>query len=230
MISAHARRRNRGGRILHPGGLLALGTRAQATDNAVLLFHAEAAMSESPNDNQLILVPQISHYPGHEARARAVVRWLVQQNIIEELPSTCGRGPGGMGYAIAAGARRVVEAPHRLPFDQPLNGMEIVYQRCIFTPQRGFLEEAGCPECRQEIGEALFASLDEWMPGHTDNFTCPLCGHEDDINGFLFLQPCGFSNLGFIFNNWADARFTRPFLAAFAERLGYPASAVEVRY
>ena len=45
------------------------------------------------------------------------------------------------------------------------------------------------------------------MPGHTDNFTCPRCGHEDDINGFYSLQPCGFSNLGFIFNNWADAGF-----------------------
>ena len=36
----------------------------------------------------------------------------------------------------------------------------------------------------------LFDSLDEWMPGDTDNFSCPQCGHEDDVNGFLFLQPC----------------------------------------
>lgn len=183
----------------------------------------------TPPANQLILVPQISRYPAHEARARAMVRWLVQQEIVEELPSTCGRGPGAMGYAIASGARRVVEKPEQLPFGRPVNGMEIVYQRCIFTPQQGFLEEAGCPECRQEVGEVLFASLDEWMPGTTDNFICPECGHEDDINGFLFLQPCGFSNLGFIFNDWAEARFTPTFLAAFAERLGFPLSMVEVR-
>jgi exodeoxyribonuclease VII large subunit len=57
--------------------------------------------------------------------------------------------------------------------------------------------------------EAVARAVEDWMPGHTDNFTCPLCGHEDDINGFLFLQECGFSNLGFIFNNWAERGSSR---------------------
>lgn len=67
------------------------------------------------------------------------------------------------------------------------------------------------------------------MPGETDNFTCPECGHEDDINGFLFLQPCAFSNLGFIFNDWAAARLRPAFIEEFAERLGHPVSLVQVR-
>jgi Zn ribbon nucleic-acid-binding protein len=180
------------------------------------------------NAHQAIIVPQISSFPGHEARARAILRWLVQQNIVEERVTTCGRSHSRMAYAPATGARRVVEQPQRLPFGQPVNGLELVYKRCIYTPTAGFLEEAGCPACRQEIGEALFDSLEQWMPGHTDNFSCPECGHEDDINGFLFLQPCGFSNLGFIFNNWGEARFTQGFLDEFAERLGYPISLVHV--
>lgn len=181
------------------------------------------------SDQQTILVPQISSFPGHEARARVILRWLVQQQIVEELASTCGRTGSRMAYAVAPGARRVVERPQALPFGQPVNGLEIVYKRCIYTPTEDFLEEAGCPECRQEVGEALFDSLEQWMPGHTDNFVCPECGHEDDINGFLFLQPCGFSNLGFIFNNWGDVRFTRAFLDEFAARLGYPLSLVQAR-
>ena len=132
-----------------------------------------------------------------------------------------------MAYAIAPGASRVVESAERLPFGQPVNGLEVIYRRCIYTPIEDFLEEAGCPECRREVGEALFESLDEWMPGETDNFTCPECRHEDDINGFLFLQPCGFSNLGFIFNGWADARFTPAFVEEFAERLGHPVALVQ---
>ncbi|MHA6494235.1 sugar ABC transporter ATPase [Pseudomonas borbori] len=180
------------------------------------------------SEQQAIIVPQISSFPGHEARARVVVRWLVQQNIIEPQLSTCGRTFKQMGHAIAPGARAVVEQPQLLPFNQPVNGLEIVYKRCIFTPTSGFLEEAGCPQCRQEVGEALFDSLEEWMPGHSDNFSCPQCGHEDDINGFLFLQPCGFSNLGFIFNNWAQASFKPAFLDEFAARLGYPVSVVRV--
>lgn len=175
---------------------------------------------------QSILVPQISTFPGHEAKARAILRWLAKREIVEALPTTSGLGAKGMAYAIGPGARHVVEQPQHLPFDLSVNGLEIITRRCIYTPTEGFLEEAGCPECRKEVGEALFDSLDEWMPGHTDNFICPECGHEDDINGFLFLQPCGFSNLGFIFNNWGAARFTRGFLEEFTERLGYPASLV----
>lgn len=177
---------------------------------------------------QLILVPQISSVPAHEQKARAMLRWLVKRQIVEGLPTTCGHGGNGMAYAIAPGARQIAEDPPRLPYGQPLNGLQIVTRRCIYTPTRDFLEEAGCPHCRQEVGAPLFDSLEAWWPGETDNFTCPLCGHEDDINGFLFLQPCGFSNLGFIFNNWDAAGFDGAFLDAFAERLGYPLAVVQV--
>ena len=180
------------------------------------------------NQQQAIIVPQISSFPGHEAAALKLVRWLTRQNIIEAGLSTCGRTGRYMGYGIAAGARKVVERPELLPFGQQVHGLEIIYRRCIYTPTRDFHEEAGCPESRQEVGEALFESLDEWFPGHTDNFICPLCGHEDDINGFLFLQPCAFSNLGFIFNNWADAVFKPDFLQQIASVLGFSVRVVRV--
>ncbi len=172
-------------------------------------------------EQQRILVPQISTFPNHEARARLMLRWLVQRNIVEPELSTCGRTGNRMAYAIAAGARRIVLHPERLPFGQPVNGLEVVTKRCIYTPTKNFHEEAGCPQCRKEVGEALFDSLDEWMPKVSDNFTCPLCGFEDDINGFLFLQPCGFSNLGFIFNNWGEAAFKPSFIEEFGERLRF---------
>lgn len=180
-------------------------------------------------NTQYILVPQISTFPAHEAKAQAILRWLAKREIVEALPTTCGVGARGMAYAIGPGAKRVVEQPQHLPFGQPINGLEIITRRCIYTPTDGFLEEAGCPQCRREIGEPLFESLDEWWPGTTDNFTCPECGHEDDINGFLFLQPCGFSNLGFIFNNWNEARFRQGFLDEFADRLGFPLTQVSSR-
>lgn len=179
--------------------------------------------------DQLILVPRISTLPDPATRGRALLNWLVKQEVVAALPSTCGLGGNGMAYAIGPGARRVVRHPERLPYGEAVNGLEIIDKRCIYTPTAGFLEEAGCPECRQEIGEALFDSLEEWFPARTDNFICPECGHEDDINGFLFLQPCAFSNLGFIFNGWADAVFTEAFLTAFAERLGFALAVVRVQ-
>ncbi|BAP41245.1 sugar ABC transporter ATPase [Pseudomonas sp. 21LCFQ02] len=180
-------------------------------------------------NSQSIIVPQISSFPLHELKARQALRWLVKLNVVEPELSTCGRTGNRMAYAIAAGARNVVDNPDALPFGEPVNGLEIVTKRCIYTPLDGFAEEAGCAECRQEVGEALFESLEDWMPGHTDNFTCPLCGHEDDINGFLFLDPCGFSNLGFIFNNWLAAGFKQSFLDDFAARLDRKVAWVKVR-
>ncbi|KQQ60715.1 MULTISPECIES: hypothetical protein [Pseudomonas] len=181
-------------------------------------------------NTQNILVPRLSTLPVHEPRARAILRWLVRKEIVEEQLSTCGRNGNRMAYAIGPGARNVVEQPDLLPYGQPVNGLEVVTDRCIFTPIDGFLHEAGCPECRQEVGEALFDSLEEWMPGLTDNFTCPLCGHEDDINGFLFLQPCAFSNLGFIFNNWGQTSFKPAFIAEFADWLDQPIAQVLVKF
>jgi hypothetical protein len=179
-------------------------------------------------NTQSIIVPQISSFPAREARARLILRWLVKLDVVEEYLTTCGRTSNKMAYAIAPGAKRVVEHPDALPFGQAVNGLEIVTKRCIYTPLKDFAEEAGCPECRREIGEALFDSLEDWMPGQTDNFVCPECRHEDDINGFLFLEACGFSNLGFIFNNWLPASFKPGFIEEFAERLERPVSWVKV--
>lgn len=179
--------------------------------------------------NQCILVPNISTVPGHEALASRMLRWLLHKNVVDSQLSTCGAIGNRMGYATAAGARRVARVPERLPFDEPVNGLQIITKRCIYTPGEGFNEEAGCPHCRREVGEPLFESLDEWYPGHTDNFMCPLCGFEDDINGFLFLEPCGFSNLGFIFNGWHPAGFTDAFIASFSDQLGFAVRQVNVK-
>ena len=118
-------------------------------------------------ENQAIIVPQISSLPGNEALAARLLRWLAQRDIVQAHVSTCGRSGNRMAFAIAAGARRVVERPELLPFGRPINGLELVTKRCIYTPTRDFLEEAGCPECRREIGPPLFDSLERWWPGET---------------------------------------------------------------
>ncbi|WP_137885032.1 sugar ABC transporter ATPase [Pseudomonas sp. 2FE] len=187
------------------------------------------------SDQQTIIVPQISSYPGHEAKAREVLRWLASNNIVEWQLSKCGLGPGELGYAVAAGAIQVMDIPagaaveQYLPFGLPVNGLEIVTKRCIFTPMQGFNGLASCSACRAEVGEVLLEHLENWMPAETDNFICPACEYEDDINAFPFQQACGFSDLGFIFNNWAGAYFKQSFLKEFAERLGYPMAVVQVR-
>ena len=135
-------------------------------------------------NTQNILVPRLSTLPVHEPRARAILRWLVRKDIVEEQLSTCGRSGNRMAYAIGPGARNVVEQPDLLPYGQPVNGLEVVTDRCIFTP----------------------------------------------VDGFLFLQPCAFSNLGFIFNNWGQTSFKPAFIAEFADWLDQPIAQVLVKF
>ncbi|UVE16781.1 sugar ABC transporter ATPase [Pseudomonas sp. LS44] len=186
------------------------------------------------HDQQTILVPQVSSFPGPEAKARAMLRWLVQQNIVEGYLSACVGALPRQGYALAAGAERIVQVPAGktlndcLPFGRPVNGLEIITRRCIYMPETGFRSQARCPECRAQVGTVLLEHLEEWMPGDTDNFICPHCAFEDDINGFPFTQACAFSDLGFIFHNWDAACFSASFLKEFAARLGFPLSVVQV--
>lgn len=171
---------------------------------------------------QICIVPKISTVPNPQAKARAIRQWLIKREIIVEQLSACGSTADILAYA---------SGPRGGVVDSTLSasGMEIVLERGIFTPLEGFTMEAGCPECRREIGEPLFESLDEWLPGHTENYICPLCEHEDDVNGFIYPQACAFSNLGFIFNNWSESFFKPGLLEEFAARLGYPVAMVVAR-
>jgi hypothetical protein len=97
----------------------------QATQTSLQTLQAPSMNSQS------IIVPKISTLPVHEPRARAIVRWLVRKNIVEEALSTCGRTGNRMAHAIAPGARDVVLHPEVLPFGEPVNGLEIITKRCI---------------------------------------------------------------------------------------------------
>lgn len=125
------------------------------------------------------------------------------------MPSTCGWLLRPL-QAMRLARPRASRWPHaeRLPFDQPCNGLQVLTRRGIYTPSAGIFARSWLSGCRQEIGEALFDSLEEWMPGLTETFVCPECGFEDDINGFLFLQPCAFSNLALVFNSWPAVCFS----------------------
>lgn len=75
-------------------------------------------------NTQSIIVPKLSTVPVHEARARAILRWLVREKVVEEQLTTCGRTGNRMGHALAAGARKVALHPEKLPFGEPVNGLK----------------------------------------------------------------------------------------------------------
>ena len=182
-------------------------------------------------NTQTILVPQASSFPGVQKNARLILNWLSALKVVQREASHCVPNPLNQGYARGERADWILAGDVIWPSaanPELRDGLEIITDRCIYTPEVGFQRRAQCPECRKAVGEALFEHLEQWMPAETDNFICPVCGFEDDINGFRFPQPCGFSDLGFIFHNWPDAEFSPTFLREFRERLGFPISIVKV--
>lgn len=180
-------------------------------------------------DQQLMLVPLISTHPNAEASAQKVLRWLVGLNIVAQYPCASGLRAGHYLHPMREGARRILNVADEasLPINQPNCGLEIITERGIYTPEPPFDQRARCPECRREIGTPLFESLERWVAAETDNFECPHCGFEDDINGFHFAQPCAFSDVGFIFYNWPSSYFLQGFFRELTERTGFPMRQIE---
>ena len=113
---------------------------------------------------QSIIVPQISSYPDPEGRARKVLRWLSQQRIVEPQLSTCVAGGNGMGYALAEGARQVLELQEqdlRLTHEEALTLLQ--HLQVITDPR---LERTRRHELQSILAIALCATIagaDNWV-------------------------------------------------------------------
>ena len=181
------------------------------------------------NQSQYMLVPAISSYPGNQGKAFAVLRWLVKHEMVEPTLSVCGLN-GSQGYAMGKGAMKAFKgtiAEKDLPWDKP-NGLVLITDRCVFAPNGG--AKARCPECRKAVSIALWEHVEEWVARETDNFMCPHCAFEDDINGFVFTPACAFSDLGFIFTNWPGEHFNDFFIQEIKSRLGFGLCRVQATY
>ena len=181
---------------------------------------------------QFMLVPLISSHPNPEACAQKILRWLVGLNVVAVRPVASGLRPGHCVYPMKEGALRILDVldDFPLPIDTPTTGLEFITERGLYTPEPPFARRARCPECRHELGTPLFESLERWIANETDNFECPRCGFEDDVNGFTFAQPCAFSNLGLVFHNWPSQYFLKGFLREFPARFGFPMRIVEIEH
>ena len=156
-------------------------------------------------NSQSIIVPKISTLPVHEPRARAIVRWLVRK-ISSRRVSTCGAPATAWPTRSLMAPARWCCTPrrcHRRAGQWPGNRHQALHLHRPRLPRRSRVRR-----CRREIGEALFESLEEWMPGPPITSPARNAGMKTTSTA-LFLQECAFSNLGFIFNKWLERASNR---------------------
>jgi hypothetical protein len=187
------------------------------------------------SDNSISIVPRISIYPNREHKAQEILDWLISRDIVEAEPSDCVLSQGN-GYAISAGAKKVVldeivmgEKDYNYNHCASLatNGLAIITEKSVFTNMGGdVLHDWFCPHCGQDISVQGMDCAGAWWESETGRITCPLCGADDDIHQFRFTTDgmWGFSDLGVEFWNWPQ--FTPVFLDEFRQKLGCDISVV----
>lgn len=167
------------------------------------------------NDNSISIVPRLSNYPANGIKAKEILDWLVSLDIVKPTLSNCILG-SGKGYSISDGARQVTNSPEELPYELITNGLSIITDRKVFDTGENFTDEIICPNCKENIVFDEW-NINPWNNQETNSLNCPQCGHETDINNYIFKPDWGFSDLGFTFWNWPD--FKDEFINEFKQKL-----------
>ncbi len=164
------------------------------------------------------LVPRISEFKNKEERAKMIIDWLIEIDAIKPIKSNCVLGLEELGYAISNGAKKIVTEPEYLPFDLSANGLEVEFERQIFTAMENGIETLVCPNCDENIAEEDWDFFNEWASKESNNLTCPKCKKSNEIHSYTFEPIWGFSDLGFVFWNWVE--FKKEFFKEFENRIG----------
>lgn len=178
------------------------------------------------SDHSIAIVPQVSSYHNRVAKAKEMLNWLVEDDIVKPTLTSCVLGFDG-GYAISGGAKNVIGSANRHTFSLDVNGLEIITERHIFDTGGNGIEEIYCPACQQNLAEEDLGFLEKWYEGNLNDVACPVCDTTNSIHQFRFTPQWGFSDLGFKFWNWPD--LTEDFVSRFQQKLGVNVSVIYQR-
>lgn len=174
------------------------------------------------------LVPRISEFKNQEEKAKEIIDWLIEIDVIKSKESKCVLGLEDYGYAISNGAKKIVTEPDYLPYDLSANGLEVEFGRQIYTSMENGIDELVCPNCKENIASEDWNFFNEWASKESDNLTCPKCKNSNEIHSYTFDPVWGFSDIGFVFWNWVE--FKEAFLEEFENKIGCEIDMVYARF
>lgn len=173
--------------------------------------------------HSISIVPKKSSYPDNAKKAQEILNWLISKDIVKPTLSDCILSSSKRGYAISNGASQITLFPINIWNTNP-NGLEIITKRQVFDTGGNWIDELICPACTKNI-TFNDCDLSPWEKNQSDDLICLRCGHQTEINNFIFRPDWGFSNLGFTFWNWPY--FTNDFIEDFKRKLKCDVSIVD---
>jgi len=157
--------------------------------------------------------------------AQALLRWLVDEEIVVAEKSDCTYGDGG--HAPGPCYTKAIGTPSDRIHGLRTNGVEVVCIRTVFH-NGGLGFKIVCDACGGRFdppqglwGDAVGEWYDRSGPGL---LACPQCNATRPITEWRHDPNFGFANLGFTFWNWP--KLADEFVDAFGERIGHGAVVV----
>lgn len=74
-------------------------------------------------DAYTCLIPGDGDFTNKIEKAKAILDWLISEDIVKAIESDCVLGLENKGYAVSEGAKKIVG---EAPFDLQTNGLEII--------------------------------------------------------------------------------------------------------
>ena len=173
-------------------------------------------------DHFQIIVDQHVEATAAVTHADRVLRWLIDEGIVESRQSDCVLGKDG-GYRPGPSFAKVTDRPDDRFLTLRTNGLAVITGRTVFDAGQGGLDLV-CAVCahRFEATSGAWANaVSEWYdqsgPGLLQ---CPRCGECRPVVEWQHDPVYGYGNLGFEFWNWPTLR--PDFIQAVGEWLSHP--------
>ncbi len=149
-----------------------------------------------------------------ERAAQDILRYLVDNDIVEATPSDCvlGNKPGyrpGTNFIAAADISPADESASNCNYDDFIrwvtNGLAIRTNNCEAYNPEGTWDRVTCPQCRQHRpqDEVWQSAVSAWYEGQDESLlTCAHCGNASSITAWDHHGDFALGHLVLTFWNW----------------------------
>lgn len=171
------------------------------------------------------IVPKKINYVNPAETASIILRWLIDEEIIEGEKTDCILS-SELGFPPSKKFKKIIGEDVSDEFLENYkqlrtNGLEVITNKTVFDCGQNVINKVICPNCSGEIPETIWQSyISEWFENNRDIVKCVICQKEDIISNFDFQcedeslkLSIGFSNLGFTFWNPPFSKFSPSFLS-----------------
>jgi hypothetical protein len=151
---------------------------------------------------QTIVVPGVQQENAPRL-AEAVLKFLIEREIISPERTDCTLGAGGGHPPASRFEEAVVEASSHVRRLRT-NGMDVVIRREVFHNGGAGLDAVRCPMCgANQVDGDWGTAVDAWYAGDDKApLACDACHATSPLTQWSFEPPWGFACLAFTFWNW----------------------------